>query len=74
MPSRQSGQRDVLAIFLGAVMFATMMIEVRVVDERRNQEWDATQQIPHETEGLELTGSDMHQFVDEQRTAVIQQR
>jgi len=74
MPDRLTGERQVLAVCIGAVMFAAMMVEVRVINKRRYQKRNATQQIPNEAKQSELAVTDVDQLVDEQDGSVKEDR
>ena len=73
MPGGHAGERDVFAVFFGAVVFATMVIDVGVVDERGDEEGDSAEQIPYETEGGEFAVADVHQLVDEQGCPIVEE-
>jgi hypothetical protein len=70
VPSRQTGERNILAIFFGPVVLATVMIQMGVVNKRRDQKRNSAQQIPHETERGKFARTDVDQFVNEQRAAI----
>ena len=68
------GQRDVFAILLGAVVFAAMVVDVGVVDKRGDEEGDSAEQVPDQPEGVELSFANVHEFVNEERAAVVEER
>jgi len=53
---------------------AAVMVEVGVVQKRRYQKRDAAKQVPSDAKARELTIANMHEFVDEQHRAIVEQR
>ena len=58
---------------IGTVMLSAMMIHVRVVKKRRDQENDPTQRIPSDPKPLELILGKVNQFVDKHRAPHVEQ-
>src|SRR4051812_38439687 len=74
IPPATQTERHIFTILLGAKMLAAVMVDVRVIHERRNQEWNAAQQIPSNAKGAKLLLRQMHQLMNEERRTVKQQR
>src|ERR1700730_17855114 len=66
-------QRQILAVLLRAKLLAAMMVQMGVISERREQQRNSAEQIPHDAKNAERTAAEMDDLVYEQRRAVIQQ-
>ena len=67
-------QWEVFAVLLGPKVFAAMLVDVRKVNERRNQKWDPAQQVPHNVKGTQIViRSLVNDLVNEHRCPIKQQ-
>ncbi len=65
---------DVFAVLLGAVVFAAMVVDMGVVDKRGDKKGDAAEQVPDQPESVEASFANVHEFVNEKRAAVVEER
>ena len=60
----------VFAVMLRSVVGSPVVVDMCSVHKQRHQEWDSTNEVPHQSEGLQFVVGLVNQFMDEGAGAV----